>query len=125
MKKDIHPELYPTIIVDTSCGFEFKTLSTKKGEETREENGVEYQVLKVEVSSASHPFYTGEQVFVDTAQRLKKFEDKQKRTDALKEERKHTSKKEKRAAKSSKNEKQGKKAAKAALKAAKAALSED
>lgn len=123
MKKDIHPELHPTIIVDTSCGFEFKTLSTKKGEETREEDGVTYNVLKVEVSSASHPFYTGEQVFVDSAQRLKKFEDKKAKTAEIKESGKRLSKKEKRAAKDSKN-KGGKQAAKAALKAAKAALSE-
>ena len=124
MKKDIHPELKPTIIVDTSCGFEFKTLSTAKTEETREEDGVTYNVLKVEVSSASHPFYTGEQVFVDAAQRLKKFEDKQKKTAAMNEGGKRLSKKEKRAAKSNKS-KSGKQAAKAALKAAKAALADD
>lgn len=124
MKQDIHPELYPTIIVDTSCGFEFKTLSTQKTEETREEDGVTYNVLKVEVSSASHPFYTGEQVFVDSAQRLKKFEDKQKKTATMNEGGKRLSKKEKRAAKDKKGQ-SGKQAAKAALKAAKAALAED
>ncbi len=76
MKTDIHPTSQPAIFVDTSCGVEFITNSTRNGEETRDVDGVTYQVHHVEISSASHPFYTGKQILVDTARRVEKFEEK-------------------------------------------------
>lgn len=71
--------MYPAIFVDTSCGAEFITMSTLKGEKTKTVNGVEYQIIPIEISSASHPFYTGKQVLIDTARRVEKFEETLKR----------------------------------------------
>ncbi len=74
MKKDIHPEYKPVIFYDTSSEFKFMTKSTMTSEETIEwEDGNSYPLIKVEVSSASHPFYTGKKLFVDTAGRVEKF----------------------------------------------------
>ncbi len=79
MKKSIHPETYPAIFVDTSCGAEFFTMTTLKGEKTKTVKDVEYQIIPVEISSASHPFYTGKQVLIDTARRVEKFEETMKK----------------------------------------------
>jgi len=76
MKANIHPVSYPTIFVDTSCGAEFFTVSTRKEGDARTLNGVTYQVIPIEISSASHPFYTGKQVLVDTARRVEKFQER-------------------------------------------------
>ena len=76
MKKEIHPVLRPTIFVDTSCGAEFISKSTLKSDQTRVVNGVEYQIYNIEISSASHPFYTNKQILVDTARRVEKFHEK-------------------------------------------------
>ena len=76
VKKDIHPEYYPVVFVDSSAGFEFTTHSTKKSGEVRKIDGVDHYVLRVEISSASHPFYTGKQKFVDAAGRIEKFQKK-------------------------------------------------
>ncbi|PIB36917.1 50S ribosomal protein L31 [Reichenbachiella sp. 5M10] len=74
MKKDIHPEYRDVIFFDTSSDFKFMTKSTMNSNETIEwEDGKEYPVVKIEVSSASHPFYTGKKLFVDTAGRVEKF----------------------------------------------------
>src|SRR3989338_2013144 len=73
MKKDIHPKVSPTIFVDTSCGKEFMSTSTLTSKETRTVDGVAYFVIPVEISSASHPFYTGKQILIDTARRAEKF----------------------------------------------------
>jgi large subunit ribosomal protein L31 len=74
MKKDIHPEYRDVIFFDTSSDFKFMTKSTMTSEETiKWEDGNEYPVIKIEVSSASHPFYTGKKLFVDTAGRVEKF----------------------------------------------------
>jgi len=74
MKKDIHPEYREVIFFDTSSDFKFMTKSTMTSEETiKWEDGKEYPVIKIEVSSASHPFYTGKKLFVDTAGRVEKF----------------------------------------------------
>ncbi len=60
MKKNIHPDYRPVVVCDTSCGFQFLTRSTVKTNETiKWTDGVEYPLVKVEISSASHPFYTG------------------------------------------------------------------
>lgn len=76
MKKEIHPVSRPTIFIDTSCGIEFVANSTIKTDEKREVDGVPYQVCRIEISSASHPFYTGKQLLIDTARRAEKFQEK-------------------------------------------------
>ncbi|GAB2455645.1 50S ribosomal protein L31 type B [Hymenobacter qilianensis] len=74
MKKDIHPEYREVVFQDTSSDFKFITRSTMNSTETiTMEDGKTYPVVKVEVSSASHPFYTGKNVFIDTAGRVEKF----------------------------------------------------
>lgn len=74
MKKGIHPEYRLVVFQDSSSGFKFITRSTMTSSETiKWEDGNEYPVIKVEVSSASHPFYTGQKLFVDTAGRVEKF----------------------------------------------------
>jgi len=62
--------------VDASADFELVTRSTKTSDETRDIDGVEHFVLRVEISSASHPFFTGQQRFIDTAGRVEKFQRK-------------------------------------------------
>ena len=74
MKKNIHPEYRDVVFQDTSSDFKFITRSTMKSNETiKWEDGNTYPVIKIEVSSASHPFYTGQKLFVDTAGRVDKF----------------------------------------------------
>ncbi len=74
MRKDIHPEYREVVFQDTSSDYSFITRSTMTSEETiKWEDGNTYPVIKVEVSSASHPFYTGKKLFVDTAGRVEKF----------------------------------------------------
>ena len=74
MKKDIHPTYREVVFQDTSSDYKFITRSTMSSDETiTMEDGKEYPVIKVEVSSASHPFYTGKNLFVDTAGRIDKF----------------------------------------------------
>jgi large subunit ribosomal protein L31 len=73
MKKEIHPELRPVVFVDGSADFEFTSMSTLTGESTRVIDGIEHQEIRLEISSASHPFFTGKQHFVDTAGRIEKF----------------------------------------------------
>lgn len=74
MKKDIHPENYrPVIFHDNSSGKEFLVSSTVKTTETGKFEGKEYDLFRVEISSASHPFYTGQEKVIDTAGRVDKF----------------------------------------------------
>lgn len=74
MKKGIHPEYRQVVFQDMTSDFKFLTRSTMTSDETIVwEDGKEYPVIKVEVSSASHPFYTGKNIFVDTAGRVEKF----------------------------------------------------
>ena len=74
MKKDLHPEYKEVVFLDTSSDFKFLTKSTMKSSDTiKWEDGNEYPLVKIEVSSASHPFYTGKKLFVDTAGRVEKF----------------------------------------------------
>lgn len=86
MKKDIHPTLHPVVFVDISCGKEFVTMSTMTSEEKKKIKGVDHYVVRVEVSSASHPFYTGKKMLVDTAGRVDKFNARQKAAAKLKEQ---------------------------------------
>ncbi|TAF66694.1 MAG: type B 50S ribosomal protein L31 [Cytophagales bacterium] len=73
MKKDIHPEYKEVVFLDLSNDNKFITRSTIKTQDTIELDGVTYPLVKVEVSSTSHPFYTGKKMFVDTAGRVEKF----------------------------------------------------
>ena len=80
MKKDIHPEYKEVVFFDTSGDFKFLTKSTMTSKETiKWEDGNEYPLIKIEVSSASHPFYTGKKIFLDTAGRVEKFNKKYKK----------------------------------------------
>ena len=75
MKTDIHPDYRPVVFLDTSSGEKFLTRSTVQTEETTEwEDGHTYPLAKIEISSASHPFFTGQMTIVDTAGRVERFE---------------------------------------------------
>lgn len=78
MKKGIHPEDYRTVIFkDFSCDVAFMSKSCTPTNETIQwEDGNEYPLIKLEISSASHPFFTGKMKFVDTAGRIDKFNKK-------------------------------------------------
>ncbi len=74
MKKDIHPNYREVVFYDTSSEYKFITKSTIETSETIEmEDGKKYPLFKVEVSSNSHPFYTGKKMLLDTAGRVEKF----------------------------------------------------
>ncbi|MFT4736608.1 MAG: large subunit ribosomal protein L31 [Cyclobacteriaceae bacterium] len=80
MKKDIHPDYREVVFLDTTSEFKFLTKSTMQtSEKITWEDGNEYPLVKVEVSSASHPFYTGKKIFLDTAGRVEKFNTKYKK----------------------------------------------
>ena len=76
MQKDIHPQYREVVFMDTSTGAKFLTRSTINTKETVEHEGQEYPLVKVEISSASHPFYTGKMKYVDSAGRVEKFQKK-------------------------------------------------
>ncbi len=77
MKKDIHPNYREVVFWDLSSDFKFITRSTiETSENITWEDGKTYPVYKVEVSSQSHPFYTGKSMFVDTAGRIEKFKNR-------------------------------------------------
>ena len=74
MKSGIHPEYHPVLYIDGD--FEFISRSTSKSDETRDIDGVDHYVIRLEISSATHPFYTGKQRFVDTAGRIDRLRQK-------------------------------------------------
>jgi large subunit ribosomal protein L31 len=78
MKKEIHPKNYrPVLFVDNSNGAEFIISSTvNTAEKAKAKDGKEYPMHRLEVSSASHPFYTGNEKTLDTAGRAEKFKAK-------------------------------------------------
>ena len=76
MKKGIHPDYRLVVFEDTSNGERFLGKSTKSSKETVEFEGKEYPVVKVAISSTSHPFYTGKSKFVDETGRVDKFKKK-------------------------------------------------
>jgi len=77
MKKDIHPEYREVVFQDISSEFSFLTRSTVETKDTIAwTDGKEYPLVKVEISSKSHPFYTGQQKIVDTAGRVDRFRKK-------------------------------------------------
>ncbi len=74
MKKDIHPSNYRLVAFkDMANGDTFLTKSTAATRETIVLDGVEYPVIKLEISNSSHPFYTGKMKLLDTAGRVDKF----------------------------------------------------
>jgi large subunit ribosomal protein L31 len=75
MKADIHPNYRPVVFMDMSSGTSFVTRSSiSTNETTTWEDGNTYPLAKVEISSASHPFFTGTMKIVDTAGRVERFE---------------------------------------------------
>ena len=79
MKKNIHPKTQKVVFKDLSCGFQILTSSTIQTKQTVEFEGKTYPMVSFDVSSASHPFYTGKQRLLDTEGRAKKFMKKYKR----------------------------------------------
>jgi large subunit ribosomal protein L31 len=74
MKTDIHPSYKPVVFQDISSDFSFLTRSTMSSKETvKWEDGKEYPLIKVEISSHSHPFFTGKQKVIDAGGRVDKF----------------------------------------------------
>ena len=87
MKKEIHPDNYrPVLFIDNSDGTEFIIPSTVKTTETGKSKSdkKEYPVYRVEISSATHPFYTGQEKILDSAGRAEKFKQKQAKAKAKK-----------------------------------------
>ena len=77
MKKDIHPNYRPVVFQDNSADFAFLTKSTVENKETITwTDGKEDPLVRVDISSQSHPFYTGKQNIVDTAGRVDRFKRK-------------------------------------------------
>ena len=77
MKNDIHPQFRDVVFKDVSCDFAFLTKSTIQTKETIQwEDGKEYPLVKVDISSASHPFFTGKQKLVDAEGRVERFRKK-------------------------------------------------
>lgn len=74
MKADIHPEYREVVFQDVTSDFKILTRSTLSSKETvKWEDGNEYPLVKIEISSSSHPFYTGQQKLMDTSGRVDKF----------------------------------------------------
>lgn len=83
MKKDIHAKNYrPTVFQDLSNGETFLTKSTAKTDDTIKLEGKEYPLVKVHISSASHPFFTGQEKLVDVEGRVDKFKARAKAAEA-------------------------------------------
>ena len=77
MKQGIHPEYRPVVFMDTTTGFKFLSGSTKSSSETVQwEDGNEYPLLRVEITSDSHPFYTDRQKFTQADGRVDRFNKK-------------------------------------------------
>ncbi|MCA9014163.1 MAG: type B 50S ribosomal protein L31 [Planctomycetaceae bacterium] len=77
MKKDIHPDYHPVVFKDTSTEDLILIQSTATSKATIEwEDGNTYPLISVEISSKSHPYYTGKMKFVDSAGRVEKFQKK-------------------------------------------------
>jgi len=76
MKADIHPDYREVVFQDVTSDFKFltrSTLATRSKETIKWEDGNEYPLVKIEVSSATHPFYTGQNKILDTSGRVDKF----------------------------------------------------
>jgi large subunit ribosomal protein L31 len=74
MKENLHPKVRAVVFKDMSCDFQFLGTSTMDSKDKiKWEDGKEYPLIKVEISSASHPFYTGKQRVMDTEGRIDRF----------------------------------------------------
>ena len=74
MRKDIHPDYHPVLFRDLASGKVVLTRSTATSSKTETwEDGNEYPIIEVEISSESHPFYTGKQRIMDSAGRVERF----------------------------------------------------
>lgn len=95
MKKELHPKNYRLVVFqDLNNGFSFLTRSTVATEETvKWEDGKEYPLVKVHITSASHPFFTGEERMMDIEGRVDKFEARRKAAEAAREARANAAKK--------------------------------
>lgn len=79
MKKDLHPKEYRDVVfMDEAVGFSFLTKSTAQTDETIEHEGKTYPLVKIYISSKSHPFFTGEEKVIDTEGRIDRFAAKMK-----------------------------------------------
>ena len=80
MKSSIHPQTYrPVVFSDDAAGFAFLTQSTAQTDDTvKWEDGNTYPLVKVHISSASHPYFTGEEKIIDTEGRVDRFEARRK-----------------------------------------------
>lgn len=86
MKKSLHPDNYRSVVFqDLNNGTTFVTKSTVTTEETIRLDGVEYPLVKVHISSASHPFFTGQEKLVDIEGRVDKFKARQEAAQARQE----------------------------------------
>jgi large subunit ribosomal protein L31 len=80
MKKGIHPEYRPVVFRDAGADFSILSRSTiETSRTTTWEDGNEYPLVELDISSASHPFYTGRQRIVDTGGRVQRFENRRRR----------------------------------------------
>ena len=73
MKADTHPDYHKVLFVDTATGDEWVTRSTMKSKETKEVDGEEIPVVKLEISAVSHPFWTGQQRELDADGKIDRF----------------------------------------------------
>ena len=81
MQKGLHPNYRPVVFQDAAAGFTFLTQSCAETKDTIQwEDGHEYPLYKLEISSASHPFFTGKMKLLDTTGRVQKFNDRYKKT---------------------------------------------
>lgn len=88
MKSNLHPTDYrPVVFSDDVAGFAFLTQSTAQTNETiKWEDGNEYPLVKIHISSASHPFFTGEEKIIDTEGRVDRFKNRAAAAEARKQE---------------------------------------
>jgi large subunit ribosomal protein L31 len=109
MKKDIHPQNYrPVVFQDLNNSQTYLTRSTVATDDTIKLDGVDYPLVKVHISSSSHPFFTGEERIVDIEGRVDKFKARAAAAEAAKEKRaaaakKQTARKEAKAEKAAAN----------------------
>ncbi|MBL8512314.1 MAG: type B 50S ribosomal protein L31 [Betaproteobacteria bacterium] len=85
MKANTHPNYQEVIFFDSSCDFKFltrSTIETKNREKMVWTDGKEYPVIRIEISSESHPYYTGKHKVIDTAGRIDKFKQRYARSTA-------------------------------------------
>ncbi|ALB28193.1 MULTISPECIES: type B 50S ribosomal protein L31 [Companilactobacillus] len=76
MKQGIHPEYRQVVFMDSSTGKKFLAGSTMNSKETTDYEGTDYPLIRVEISSDSHPFYTGKQKFAQADGRIDRFNKK-------------------------------------------------